>query len=159
MQEVDDLLAPLAALLKQNGLKSKQAAINRHFDDLRLAKELASWEVIASKLNDMACENFNSKTINVLYHRAKAKKNKNAKLEKKVVLPSKTNVVDSRSPSVPTSEVTEDLLRNYKAVCFENERIALRAIENGVSIDLIRSWQCANYIQLGQSLGNYLRNK
>jgi DNA-binding transcriptional MerR regulator len=51
-----------------------------------------------------------------------------------------------------------DNLADYLKVCFNSERIAKRAMEAGVSIEEIQSWQCPNQIRLGTRLSHYSQN-
>ena len=52
----------------------------------------------------------------------------------------------------------EDNLADYLKVCFNVESIAKRAMEAGVSIEEIRSWECPNQIRLGTRLSHFIRN-
>lgn len=49
-------------------------------------------------------------------------------------------------------------LADYLKVCFNSESIANRAIEAGVSIEEIRSWECPNQIRLGTRLSHFIRS-
>ena len=49
-------------------------------------------------------------------------------------------------------------LADYLKVCFNSESIANKAIEAGVSIEEIRSWECPNQIRLGTRLSHFIRN-
>ena len=49
-------------------------------------------------------------------------------------------------------------LADYLKVCFNSESIANRAIEAGVSMEEIRSWECPNQIRLGTRLSHFIRS-
>ena len=70
----------------------------------------------------------------------------------------KTNPIDEiqvrENESIP-----EDLLSQYKKVCFGVERLAIRALDADVSIETIKSWKCPNQVNLGTTLSNYIQNK
>lgn len=165
MKELQDLLQPLVTLLSQSGLKSKQAAFNRHFDDLARAKEIASWEAISNYINVQTDDHLTAKSINAIFHRAKAKNEK--QLGRFMpVSPRPTSSLRSRRERESQkgsvdfeSNVSDTLLKQYMQVCFNNERIALRAIEGGVSIDIIESWKSPNSVRLGNALTNYISKK
>lgn len=53
----------------------------------------------------------------------------------------------------------DDLLKSYLDVCFRNEKIANRAIENNVPIEKIKEWKAPNSTRLGTLLTNYIMNK
>ncbi|MHB9331398.1 hypothetical protein ACP3S7_28270 [Phytobacter ursingii] len=165
MKELQDLLEPLASLLNQRGLKSKQAAFNRHYNELAKAKEIASWEAISTYLNELTGDHLTAKSINALFHRAKVKVDKKPvqtrtelnepiaqlKQSSKIPYQAVTDEVEHKTPS--------ELMNEYLKVCFNNERIALRAIEGGVSIDTIESWKLPNAVRLGNTLTNYISKK
>lgn len=64
---------------------------------------------------------------------------------------------DEENKSMPIKNA--DDMNSYLSVCFNNERLARRAIEGGVSIEQIKEWQCPNSIRLGTTLSNHLQNK
>ncbi|WP_049778720.1 hypothetical protein [Erwinia tasmaniensis] len=165
MKELQDLLEPLADLLNQSGLKSKQAAFNRHYNDLVKAKEIASWESISNYLNELTGDHLTAKSINTLFHRAKAKVKKQLGQSRTVVTEpialsrSGSNVESHLGTEVEEPKASNELLNQYLKVCFNNERIALRAIEGGVSIDTIGTWKSPNPVRLGNTLTNYISKK
>lgn len=162
VKELQDLLTPLADLLNQSGLKSKQAAFNRHYNDLVKAKEIAAWEAISTYLNNMTGDHLTAKSINVLFHRAKAKVDKQpGQLRSVVTEPTASSKSGSNAKSQLGTDggeqkASNELLNKYLKVCFNNERIALRAIEGGVSIDTIETWKSPNAVRLGNTLTNYI---
>ena len=44
-------------------------------------------------------------------------------------------------------------------VCYQKEKLVQQAIENDISVETISSWGCANFVQVSNALGNYIRNK
>lgn len=162
MKELHDLLEPLAALLNQSRLKSKQSAFNRHYTDLAKAKEIASWEAISTYLNEVTGDHLTAKSINALFHRAKAKIEKQSQhprsveMKPTVLSRSGSNVESQVGIDEVESKPLNELLQQYLKVCFNNERIALRAIESGISIDTIESWKSPNSVRLGNTLTNYI---
>lgn len=165
VKELQDLLEPLATLLNQRGLKSKQAAFNRHYIELAKAKEIASWEAISTYLNELTGDHLTAKSINALFHRAKAKVTKKPGQSRPVVIQPMTTLktVSNAESHLGSDEVvtkaSDELLNQYLKVCFNNERIALRAIEGGISIDTIETWKSPNAVRLGNTLTNYISKK
>ncbi|WP_162380510.1 hypothetical protein [Citrobacter sp. NCU1] len=161
MIELKELLKTLVSLLNQDGLKSKQAAFNLCYDDLAQAKEMASWDVIARHVNENTSELLTAQIASNMFQRAKAKKKKQTK--KRVISVKETKQVSEKVDKDDHNEsentISDGLLEKYMKVCFNKEMIARNAIENNISIDLIQQWGCANFVQLNNAIGNYIRHK
>ena len=52
-----------------------------------------------------------------------------------------------------------DDFNDYMNVCYQKEKLVQQAIENDISVETISSWGCANFVQVSNALGNYIRNK
>lgn len=161
MIELQDLLKTLVGLLNQDGLKSKQAAFNLCYDDLAQAKEMAAWDVIARHVNEHTSEQLTAQIASNMFQRAKAKKEKQTKTRVRKVKEAKQvlHTTDTKERDESENAISDDLLEKYMKVCFNKEMIARNAIDNGISIDLIQQWGCANFVQLNNAIGNYIRHK
>ncbi|TNV16122.1 hypothetical protein FH968_19990 [Buttiauxella sp. B2] len=161
---LDEYLAKLADLLMSDTVKSQQAAFNLCFDELTEAKEIAGWSNISEYLKIKTGLVFEEKKLWTMYARAKAKSEKQSGRSKPVTiratLPGRSSrEADKNGSEELESNVSDELLKQYIKVCFNNERIALRAIEGGVSIDTIESWKSPNSVRLGNALTNYISKK
>lgn len=65
----------------------------------------------------------------------------------------------SSEENAPVKQNNDDLLQSYLEICFRNEKIANRAIENNVPIEKIKEWKAPNSTRLGTLLTNYIMNK
>lgn len=159
--ELQDLLKNLVSLLNDDGLKSKQAAFNLCYDDLVLAKEMASWDVIARHVNEHTTEQLTGQIASNMFRRAKAKRDKNKKSRVRQIKEPlhSADKFEKHDDNKSEINISDDLLEKYKKVCFNNERIALRAIEGDISIDIIDSWKSPNAVRLGNTLTNYISKK
>ncbi|MGL5037298.1 MAG: hypothetical protein ACRC6F_06120 [Aeromonas sp.] len=52
-----------------------------------------------------------------------------------------------------------DVSREFMDACFYKKVLAVRCMENDVSIEMIKSWGCGNFVQLSNQLSNYLMHK
>lgn len=145
-------LKPLADSL-QNSLTSKQHAFNSHkniVDDCKLngINNKLIVEAINSHLPESA--KMTLSYFKNLLNRAKTK-TITASTKEKLTYHSKTD-------TELTSHQPENLA-DYLKVCFGAERLAIRAMNAGVSIETINSWNCPNQIRLGTILSNHIQNK
>ncbi len=157
MTTIDTFLYQLCEAIRNKTTKSKQAAFDMFFADLTEAKKFYSWEQIADYINTST----NDKVAPAAYRNMLTRtKNRNGFTK---------NIKEHTDRHIELGAVNEDLesahvieandIAKYLAVCFNNERLASRAIAGGVSIEKIKSWQCPNAIRLGTTLSNYLQNK
>ncbi|MGL5290020.1 MAG: hypothetical protein ACRC9N_11170 [Aeromonas sp.] len=49
-----------------------------------------------------------------------------------------------------------DVSRELLNACFQKMPLAVQCIENGISIELVKSWQCGNFFQLSNQINGYL---
>lgn len=158
MTTLEELLSPLCEAIREKKQKSKQAAFNNFLAKILEAKRFYSWEQISLYIN--------SETDSSLAVRAY--KNMVLRAKKKHSQPEVINEIKGKvTPDTPISKQVEKATVNvdahtfndYMNVCFHNKNIAEKAIAHNVDIDTIRSWKCANFVQVSNALGNYIRNK
>lgn len=152
--ELFEKLKPLAIGL-QNNLTSKQHAFNTNrniVDECKFngIKNKLIVEAINSHLPD-------NEKITLTYF-------KNLLARSKAKRTSATLSKDSLSVSTNTETSVQTIhskgeLADYMKVCFGAERLAIRAMEVGVSIDTIKSWKCPNQINLGTRLSSHVQNQ
>lgn len=157
MKEIEDL----CKALKHGGYKSKQAVFNHYIDDFCNAKDRYGWGNVVEFINKETGITLNIETYRSMFKRAKKKaaiKNEVPVMERK-----KLGQVVADSQITKTNKTTSPPdgidFNSYLNVCFNNKIIAQDAINNGVSIETIKSWGCANFVQVSTALGNHIRNK
>lgn len=154
MKELD----ALCETLKEGRLKSKQAAFNLHYDELCKAISIYGWGNIADLINNCTKENLTIKTYKNMFERAKKK----ASIKHETPATGQ-GAVANRNPATTTKKKAMSLdgidQNSYLQACFNNEIIAQEAIDNEVSIETIKSWGCANFVQVSAALGNHIRSK
>ena len=161
MKNLDELLSSLCETIRDKKLKSKQAAFNAFLEEINKAKELYSLENISKFINEKTELNLSVDTYRTMIDRAKRKKSTNVevKTSQKRKFNNETednsnSIINIRQKKPPVSNYSD-----YMNVCFNKEKIVQQAIENNVSVETIRSWGCANFVQVSNTLGNYIRNK
>lgn len=158
MKELDNI----CKAINERSLKSKQAVFYRYYDDICLAKKLYSWEQITKYINENTDSELAMRAYKNMVQRAK---NKNTGT---VIKPQKTSSIGTEKGEIKSSHesvdvtkknVSNEIFKEYLKVCFNKERIAKNAIDNDISIDIIREWGCPNFVQLNNAIGNYIRNR
>lgn len=157
MTTIDTFLHQLCEAIRNKKTKSKQAAFDMFFTDLTEAKKFYSWEQIADYINTSTGDKVAPAAYRNMLTRTKNKNGftKSIKTHTDRHIESSTVHEDIESVHVKN----DNDIAKYLVVCFNNERLASRAIAGGVSIEQIKSWQCPNAIRLGTTLSNYLQNK
>lgn len=154
MKEIEEL----CKALKEKSLKSKQATFNRYYDDFCAAKDLYGWESVVKFINTETGDNLAVAAYKSMYKRAKKKVS--IKHEPPAT---EQGAVANRNPATTTPKKAISLdgidQNSYLQACFNNKIIAQEAIDNEVSIETIKSWGCANFVQLSTALGNHIRSK
>lgn len=154
-------LEELCQTLKEGRLKSKQAAFNLHYDDLCKAVGIYGWGNIVSFINSYTEENLSMKTYKNMLDRAKKKASLN--YEKPRSKPAKAGLVVKSNQAAAINEKgsssDEIDYNSYMNACFNNKLLAQRAIDSNVAVETIKSWGCANFVQVSNALGNYIINK
>jgi len=157
MTTIDTFLHQLCEAIRNKTTKSKQAAFDMFFADLTDAKKFYSWEQIADYINTSTGDKVAPAAYRNMLTRTKNRNGLTKQLRThtdKDIKIAAVNEDDKLANMIDSSDIAE-----YLAVCFNNERLASRAISGGVSIEQIKSWQCPNAIRLGTTLSNYLQNK
>lgn len=157
MMTIDTFLHRLCEAIKNKTTKSKQAAFDLFFSDITEAKKYYSWDQIADYINTSTNDNVAPAAYRNMLTRTKSKKSVSDDHLTSASIEGKQQAKQENTESMHVRHYND--MDNYLAVCFNNERLATRAIEGGVSIDQIREWQCPNAIRLGTTLSNHLQNK
>lgn len=161
---INELLGSLCNAINKREFKSKQACFNHYLRDVIEAKKSYSWEDISHYMNKNTNSSLSSETYRMMYKRAISKTtqketpNEQVKATKENTHSTKITKEDKEDKN-RTPKVDNELLDKYLQVCFNKVMIAQEAIDNNVSIETIRSWNCANFVQLSNTLGKYIRNK
>lgn len=168
--ELFEMMKPLADSLS-NSLASKQHAFNSHRGAIDECKKCGiSNQLITDAINAYLNEDdkISLSYFKNLLVRSKGK-NKTAQSESTGVTTPTNGNTFAKQESVKSTHSSDNKkeapisenasLIDYMKVCFGSERIAIRAIEAGVSIDEIKSWNCPNRINLGTKLSNYIQIK
>lgn len=164
--ELYETLKPLAEAM-QNTLASKQHVFTDHLELVIKCKESGIsnqmiTEGINHHLNDD--EKINLTYFKNLLHRAGyTRKEKKPKL----TIQKSTSPASNGRSAEPTKKIESEAIKivdesdlsEYMKVCFHNERVAKRAIEGCVSIEIIESWKAPNAQRLSTILTNYLLDK
>ncbi|PHM25081.1 hypothetical protein [Xenorhabdus budapestensis] len=157
MITIDTFLHRLCEVIRDKTTKSKQAAFDLFFSDITEAKKFYSWEQITDYINTSTNDNLAPSAYRNMLTRTKNKHKVPGKNISNTTKHKEQHVSQDEKKSVFVNDTSD--LNSYLAVCFNNERLASRAIAGGVSIEQIRAWQCPNAIRLGTTLSNYLQNK
>ncbi|MBW3779599.1 hypothetical protein GL272_22265 [Aeromonas veronii] len=154
-------LEELCQTLKEGRLKSKQAAFNLHYDALSKAIGIYGWGHIASFINSYTEENLSMKTYKNMLARAKKKASLNYEKPSSEPVKARLSVKDNQATAINKQASSPDEVdyNGYMNACFNNKIIAQEAIDNDISIETIKSWGCANFVQVSTALGNYIRSK
>ncbi|MGO4746737.1 hypothetical protein [Serratia quinivorans] len=157
MITIDTFLHRLCEAIRDKTTKSKQAAFDLFFSDIIEAKKFYSWEQITCFINTATNDDLAPAAYRNMLTRTK---NKNRVLKEKTPysIRNREQIINQDDKEPASINDTSDL-GSYLAVCFNNERLASRAMTGGVSIEQIKTWQCPNAIRLGTTLSNYLQNK
>lgn len=159
--EITEMLKPLADAITL-GIASKQHVFNENLDLVITCKRRGvSNKLITECINENVPE---EKAVDITYlknilYRAGYKRN-----SKKTVSTPESKVIGSRKITHSEDEteniaVSQDEFQQYLNVCFRNERVAQRAIDGGVSVEIIESWKAPNVTRLSSTLSNYLNSK
>ncbi|HHF8111508.1 TPA: hypothetical protein ACPT1G_005182 [Escherichia coli] len=162
MKNLDELLSSLCEEITDKKLKSKQAAFNSFLEEINKAKELYSLENISKFINEKTELNLSIDTYRTMIDRAKRKQsvsNVEVKTSQKRKINNEKEKDNNSIINVRQKQSSVSNYTDYMNVCFNKERIVQQAIENNVSVETIRSWGCANFVQVSNTLGNYIRNK
>ncbi|EIC0238191.1 hypothetical protein K9365_004404 [Salmonella enterica subsp. enterica serovar Infantis] len=162
MKNLDELLSSLCEAITDKKLKSKQAAFNSFLEEINKAKELYSLENISKFINEKTELNLSIDTYRTMIDRAKRKQsvsNVEVKTSQKRKINNEKEKDNNSIINVRQKQSSVSNYTDYMNVCFNKERIVQQAIENNVSVETIRSWGCANFVQVSNTLGNYIRNK
>lgn len=169
-EELFEMMKPLADSLS-NSLASKQHAFNSHRAAIDECKNCGiSNQLITDAINSHLNED---NKISLSYFKnllVRSKGNNKTVSSESIGVATRTGRNVSEKMEVVKSTHNEDvksesslfenaLLPEYMKVCFGSERIAIRAIEAGVSVEEIKSWKCPNQINLGTRLSGYIQNK
>lgn len=157
MMTIDTFLHRLCKAIKNKTTKSKQTAFDLFYSDITEAKKYYSWDQIADHINKSTGDNVAASAYRNMLTRTKNKKLIPGEHVPDIHPINKQQVSHENSESMPIKNASD--MNSYLTVCFNNERLATRAIEGGVSIAQIKEWQCPNAIRLGTTLSNYLQNK
>lgn len=155
--ELSSKLKPMAEGL-QNCLTSRQFAFNYSRGIVDECKEngIRNKHIVEAINSHLpAGEQINLNYFKNMLARSKRKENKPSEEAMNEVLP-KGNRPDPSKDSLSPQEHSNEEFNAYLCVCFNNERIARRAIENKIPIETIRSWQCPNVVRLSNVLGNHI---
>lgn len=159
--ELFEKLKPLAIGL-QNTLTSKQHAFNASRNIVDECKfNGINNKLIVEAINSHLSDN---EKITLTYFKnllARSKSKSDTTITKRT---SESLSKDSLSASTKTEASVQaihskDEIADYMKACFGAERLAIRAMEAGVSIDTIKSWKCPNQISLGTRLSNHIQNQ
>ena len=169
MKEIEQLCQALI----EKRFKSKQVTFNYHYDDFCAAKGLYGWERVTKYINEVTGADLAVAAYKSMLKRAKKKVESSPQPETKSAV--KKVTTNAFSTIVKKEKLEHDnnpdldalldrlgaeagTLADYLKVCFNSESIANRAIEAGVSIEEIRSWECPNQIRLGTRLSHFIRS-
>ncbi len=154
-------LEGLCKALKEGGWKSKQAVFTYYYDDFCRAKARCGWESVVQYINDETGDNLTINTYKTMIRRVSKKSEASIKksvIEKKELGLglAKNQGASTQKKALPLDGIDQN---SYLQACFNNKIIAQEAIDNEVSIETIKSWGCANFVQLSTALGNHIRSK
>lgn len=157
MKELEDL----CEAINRGEYKSKQTVFNHYLDDFCNAKDRYGWGRVVDFLNKETGVELNIETYRSMLKRAKKKvagKQKKPTMEQRAVeigaKRSKASSINEKGSS--SGEIDYN---SYMNACFNNKLLAQRAIDSNVAVETIKSWGCANFVQVSNALGNYIRNK
>lgn len=161
MKNLDDLLESLCEAIRDKKLKSKQAAFNLFLSEIAEAKNSYTLEQICDCINRNAGLSLSNDTYRTMIDRAKRKQSITKTKTASRAKPNAESGAADKNIKVREKFISPstDDYKDYMNVCFNKERIVQQAIENNVSVETIRSWGCANFVQVSNTLGNYIRNK
>ncbi|WP_097767817.1 hypothetical protein [Escherichia coli] len=150
----------LGSLLAQKVKRSKTGRIRERFAEIEEAQQQGIRNIdIVNALNDEGFD-LTLKTFENILHRIRKeraeKKDVSHLLSNKEKTYQKAITIEDKNRK---TKQDNDILNAYLPVCFNNAKIAQQAIDNNVSIETIKSWNCANFVQVRNTLGNYIRNK
>ena len=126
------LLMPLITLLRNPGIKSKQAAFNACYEQLTEVKDLASWETIVSIIDDETGYTLDARTASNMYGRSRRRLEGKAPQTEEIKSPTTTVVNKSKQTAEveksgePTRVTNPGDLRTLR-----NQKIDLDDLKNG----------------------------
>lgn len=152
--ELLEVLKPVAIGL-QNPLTSKQHVFNSNMSVIERCKVngISNKKIVEAINHHLKTEEH----LTLIYFKNMLNRAKSKSLIKTVT--NDTKKFDAQTESAKSPSVDDDLLSTYLKVCFNKKLIAQKAIEHDVSIETIKSWKCPNFVQLNNTLGNYIRNR
>lgn len=161
MKDLDELLGSLCVAIKDKKLKSKQAAFNLFLSEIGEAKSSYTLEQICECINRNTGLSLSNDTYRTMIDRAKRKQSIQKRETALVTKPIEGKVAIDEKGKVKEKpfSISNEAYKDYMNACFNKERIVQQAIENDVSVETIRSWECANFVQVSNTLGNHIRNK
>ena len=156
MRTLEDELVPLIRLLQDPHKKSVQYCIYAFYHDLKKIKARTKWSDICEILSAGCGEEVSEAQLRHMVYRA----------NKKQATPA-TNTTALRprqQESVATAQTDEEgvngsELSDYLVVCYNNPNLAARAKENGISVEMIRSWHCPSQYRLSNKVTDYSMTK
>lgn len=162
-EELYSTLKPIADCMVNN-LASKQHVLTQHIDIIKNCKKSGINNVmILEAINHNIPEKDKIKLTyfkNILY-RAGCKRGEKKEATKTTTTAAPTNNEKNGNikQTIASSDIEQTQLDEYLSVCFHNERLAKRAIEGGVSISTIESWNSPNAQRMSTILTNFLLEK
>ncbi|GAL27780.1 hypothetical protein JCM19239_1501 [Vibrio variabilis] len=141
---------------------SLQSVFDKHFKTMELLKSQGvKYQYIYQYL---ALGITRTHFDNLLYRTKKKRKHLSNNKEKH----SLKNATSSTNSSIANTEAVQPkeekekpihscLENDFKAVCFNNERLIKRCLETDLSPTDVKNWQCANQFQLSDRLSEYRR--
>ncbi|EIK0878841.1 hypothetical protein LJT71_005203, partial [Escherichia coli] len=135
----------LGSLLSQKVKRSKTGRIRERFAEIEEAQQQGIRNIdIVNALNaegfDLTLKTFENILHRIRKERAE-KKDVSHILSNKDKMYQKSITIEDKNRK---TKQDNDILNAYLAVCFNNVKIAQQAIDNNVSIETIKSWNCAN---------------
>ncbi|EDW8942669.1 hypothetical protein A4O59_004296 [Salmonella enterica subsp. enterica] len=148
------------ALLAKNVTRSKTGRIRERFAEIEEAQQQGIRNIdIVNALNAEGLD-LTLKTFENILHRIRKERTDKKEVIHAPINKEKKPLSSTKNDEVsPKSRLNNGILNEYLSTCFNNRSIAEKALDNQVSIETIKSWGCANFVQLSNALSKYLRNK
>ncbi|EBJ5156703.1 hypothetical protein D2B47_23280 [Salmonella enterica] len=159
--EITETLKPLAEAITL-GIASKQHVFNENLDLVITCKQRGvSNKLITECINENVPA---EKAVEITYlknilYRAGYKRSTKKTASDKISKVADVNQQTSSENETEATTVPQDMMQRYLNACFKNERLAQRAIDGDVSVEMIESWKAPNSQRLSSILTNYLNSK
>ncbi|EBX4916063.1 TPA: hypothetical protein N3472_005156 [Klebsiella pneumoniae] len=159
--EITETLKPLAEAIAL-GIASKQHVFNENLDLVITCKQRGvSNKLITECINENVPA---EKAVEITYlknilYRAGYKRSTKKTAPGKISKVADVNQQTSSENETEATTVPQDMKQRYLDACFKNERLAQRAIDGEVSVEMIESWKAPNSQRLSSILTNYLNSK